>query len=186
MSHVPTEIGVDILIALSTGLSLLVAATVIVRIFRGVLARGAERPRPTIGTSFLVAVAGGVIVLPFFLLLDAFASKPVETKPFETDSAFRITDEENRARRAGIESLRNHLLMSNRGELDEKTLPPLFQRRSRGVWTIPYASGMCYSHHPDASDGPYLALEPEILDGKRYAVERNTFNVVELPEGGTE
>lgn len=186
MLFAPTKIGVDILIGLSTGLFfLIVASTFFVRIFWGVLARNTERPRPTIGKSFLVAVAGGFLVLPFFLLLDLSASKPAEKRSVRSGRVFHVADEEDRARRSGIESLRNHLLMLDRVKKDETMLPQPTRLRIRNTWMIPYASGLRYSYRPDEGDGPYLALEPEILTGKRYAILRTTFDVIELAEGET-
>lgn len=183
MSLLPTDFGVAALIGLSTGLFLLlVVSTLLVRFFWSLLARNTDRPRPTMGKSLLVATAGGLLFLPFFLLLDP---QPVEKEPMKVDPNFRITGEEERTRRAGIESFRNHLRMLDRSVKDEKALPHPTRHRSRDVRTIPHASGMQYAYHPEASAGLYIAMEPDFLDGKRHAVRRDTFTVVELPEGGT-
>ena len=186
MSLIPTEDGINALIGLSTGLFfVLVASTVLVRLFWGMSVRDSAGPKPTFVKSLLVSVSGGFLVLPFFLAHETFAVKPSEKKPVEIRRSFSMTDEEDRARRSGIESLRNYLFILDRGKKNEISLPHGTRFRSREVWTIPYASGMCYTYFPDENTGPYLAVEPEILDGKRYGIERKTFAVVELADGET-
>ena len=189
-----TKYGAERMIGLSTGVFLgLVVSTVIIRVCWGVLVQGTEWPKPTLMKSFAATLLGGIL---FFLVIvmiagsrelfspgvwepDGVLYKLASSPPTHSNYSVSELDELKAARRAGIVALRDYLKTQTHAE------PGKGNYRVRELWTIPYAFGMQYEHHPDEADGPWLAVEPAALEHQipeagRLGIDRTTLEIIEI------
>jgi len=192
-SIVLTEYGVKRITGLSTAIFFgLVVSTLLVRFFWGLLVRETEWPKPTLVKSFAATFLGGLL---FFLVLVMIAgsrelfspgawqpdgilyklASHQDTGPDTTDTvsvSVTILSDIALARRQSLEQLRAHLR--------QKRLPAQ-SPQADDLWVIPFSSGVCYEYHPQPGDGPWLVVEPSYIEGQRHAIERATWEIVEIP-----
>ncbi len=179
-SVVLTEYGAKRLTGLSTALFFgLVVSTLLVRFFWGLLVKDTDWPKPTLLKSFAATFLGGLL---FFLVLVMIAGSrelfspgawvpdgilyKLSTTP-ESPPPDPVLSDIELARRQALERL-----------CDRLREPEPLEENSE-LRTIPFSSGLRYEL---PTDGPYLVVEPKFLDGKRHGIDRNTFEIVELPD----
>ena len=202
-SIVLTEYGVARITGLSTSLFFgLVVSTLLVRFFWGLLVRETEWPKPTLVKSFAATFLGGLL---FFLVLVMIAgsrelfspgawqpdgilyklASHQDTGPDTTDAvsvSVTILSDIALARRQSLEPLRDHL---RRAAESDDGLPTIIPQgaspQAADLWVIPFSSGVRYEYHPQPDDGPWLVVEPPYIEGQRHAIERATWEIVEVP-----
>lgn len=187
-SVVLTEYGRERLIGLSTALFFgLVVSTALIYFFWGLLVSGTEWTKPTVMKSLATTFLGGLL---FFIVLvmiagsrelfspgawvpDGILYKLSTAQPAEHEPIDPALNDIPLARRLKIETLRDRLKATTE-------LPREIHQSEIEAWTVPFSSGMLYEYHP-TGDGPYLVEEPKVLEEKRFAIERGSFEVVEIP-----
>jgi len=196
LSQYVTKYGAERMIGLSTGVFLgLVVSTLLIRVCWGVLVQGTEWPKPTLMKSFAATLLGGTL---FFLVIvmiagsrelfspgawepDGVLYKLASSPPTHADYTISDIAELRAARRAAIVALRDHL--KTQTAASDQSFRAKY--RIQQLWTIPYAFGMQYEHHPDQDDGPWLAVEPAALthhlpEAGRLGIDRKTWEIVEI------
>ena len=202
LSQYVTKYGAERMIGLSTGVFLgLVVSTLIIRVCWGVLVKGTDWPKPTLLKSFAATLLGGIL---FFLVIvmiagsremfspgawepDGVLYKLAASPPTHEKYTVSELTELKAVRRAAIVALRDHLKMQHNysNPFTETSGSWQANRRVQELWNIPFAFRMRYEHHPDEADGPWLVVEPAALEhalpeAGRLAIDRNTWEIIEV------